>query len=176
MTLLESINSPADLRALQPDQLRTVADEIRTYILETMSRVGGHTGASLGAVELAVALHYAFDTPRDRFWLALDVSAFSLVAAARLADEIKALLRFTPQAPALDLNGARNSVRTGPRQLRRVALGGSGGTDDQLTAVNLGEHFESPGGKFRGARQPGLRDGGDPRHGRELAPFRLNTT
>src|SRR6187401_3703339 len=66
MTLLESINSPADLRALPPDQLRTVADEIRTYILETMSRVGGHTGASLGAVELAVALHYAFDTPHDR--------------------------------------------------------------------------------------------------------------
>src|SRR3954451_20022361 len=66
MTVLESINSPADLRALPPDQLRTVADEIRTYILETMSRVGGHTGASLGAVELAVALHYAFDTPQDR--------------------------------------------------------------------------------------------------------------
>src|SRR6185503_12876723 len=66
MTLLESINSPADLRTLSPDQLRTVADEIRAYILETMSRVGGHTGASLGAVELAVALHYAFDTPRDR--------------------------------------------------------------------------------------------------------------
>src|SRR5918999_5912171 len=66
MTLLESINSPADLRALSPDQLRTVSDEIRNYILETMSRVGGHTGASLGAVELAVALHYAFDTPTDR--------------------------------------------------------------------------------------------------------------
>jgi 1-deoxy-D-xylulose-5-phosphate synthase len=66
MSLLERINSPADLRRLQPDQLRTVADEIRTYILETMSRVGGHTGASLGAVELAVALHYAFETPKDR--------------------------------------------------------------------------------------------------------------
>jgi len=66
MSLLESINSPADLRSLGPDQLQTVADEIRTYILETMSRVGGHTGASLGAVELAVALHYAFETPRDR--------------------------------------------------------------------------------------------------------------
>src|SRR5713226_2127812 len=66
MSLLERINSPADLRRLQPDQLRTVADEIRAYILETMSRVGGHTGASLGAVELAVALHYAFATPKDR--------------------------------------------------------------------------------------------------------------
>jgi 1-deoxy-D-xylulose-5-phosphate synthase len=66
MKLLQNINSPADLRRLAPQQLQAVADEIRQYILETMSRVGGHTGASLGAVELAVALHYAFDTPRDR--------------------------------------------------------------------------------------------------------------
>ena len=66
MSLLQNINSPADLRLLRTEQLTTVADEIRQYILETMSRIGGHTGASLGAVELAVALHYAFDTPRDR--------------------------------------------------------------------------------------------------------------
>ena len=66
MTLLQSINSPADLRRLQLDQLQEVADEVRQFILETMSRVGGHTGASLGAVELAVALHYAFNTPEDR--------------------------------------------------------------------------------------------------------------
>ena len=66
MRLLQNINSPADLRGLRPEQLAEVADEIRQYILETMARVGGHTGASLGAVELAVALHYAFDTPRDR--------------------------------------------------------------------------------------------------------------
>src|SRR5688572_6660912 len=66
MKHLININSPADLRQLQPEQLHEVAAEIRQYILETMSRVGGHTGASLGAVELAVALHYAFETPRDR--------------------------------------------------------------------------------------------------------------
>src|SRR5256885_16559905 len=66
MKLLQDINSPADLRRLRPEQLQEVANEIRQYILETMSRIGGHTGASLGAVELAVALHYAFDTPRDR--------------------------------------------------------------------------------------------------------------
>src|SRR6266542_2102724 len=66
MALLDNINSPSDLRQLQIERLQEVADEIRQYILETMSRVGGHTGASLGAVELAVALHYAFDTPRDR--------------------------------------------------------------------------------------------------------------
>ena len=66
MSLLENINSSADLRRLSIDQLPDVADEIRQYILETMSRIGGHTGASLGAIELAVALHYAFDTPQDR--------------------------------------------------------------------------------------------------------------
>jgi 1-deoxy-D-xylulose-5-phosphate synthase len=66
MSLLETINSPEDLRRLRVDELQSVADEIRQHILETMSRVGGHTGASLGAVELAVALHYAFDTPHDR--------------------------------------------------------------------------------------------------------------
>src|SRR3954466_15226482 len=66
MKLLNKIDSPADLRRLRPEQLQPVADEVRQYILETMSRVGGHTGASLGAVELAVALPYAFDTPRDR--------------------------------------------------------------------------------------------------------------
>src|SRR5436190_13945033 len=66
MEILQQINLPADLRRLRPDQLPQVAEEIRQYILETMSRVGGHTGASLGAIELAVALHYAFDTPKDR--------------------------------------------------------------------------------------------------------------
>ncbi|MDQ3665678.1 MAG: 1-deoxy-D-xylulose-5-phosphate synthase [Acidobacteriota bacterium] len=66
MSLLEKINATADLRRLPLEQLETVADEIRQYILETMARIGGHTGASLGAIELAVALHYAFDTPRDR--------------------------------------------------------------------------------------------------------------
>ncbi|HEY0080529.1 MAG TPA: 1-deoxy-D-xylulose-5-phosphate synthase [Pyrinomonadaceae bacterium] len=66
MKLLQNINSPDDLRRLRLEQLPEVAGDIRQYIIETMSRVGGHTGASLGAVELAVALHYAFETPRDR--------------------------------------------------------------------------------------------------------------
>src|SRR5260221_12323499 len=66
MSQLEKINSPEDLRRLRLDDLQGVAEEVRQHILETMSRVGGHTGASLGAVELAVALHYAFDTPHDR--------------------------------------------------------------------------------------------------------------
>ncbi|MCA1614029.1 MAG: 1-deoxy-D-xylulose-5-phosphate synthase, partial [Acidobacteria bacterium] len=66
MKLLQHIDSPADLRRLGPEQLPEVAAEIRAYIIETCARIGGHTGASLGAVELAVALHYAFETPKDR--------------------------------------------------------------------------------------------------------------
>ncbi|CAN5733299.1 1-deoxy-D-xylulose-5-phosphate synthase [soil metagenome] len=66
MRFLSEINSPADLRQLKVDDLQEVADEVRQYIIDTCSRVGGHTGASLGAVELAVAMHYVFDTPNDR--------------------------------------------------------------------------------------------------------------
>lgn len=66
MRFLSEIDSPADLRQLKVEDLQEVADEVRQFIIETCSRVGGHTGASLGAVELAVAMHYVFDTPRDR--------------------------------------------------------------------------------------------------------------
>ena len=66
MRFLSEINSPADLRQLRLEDLQEVADEVRQFIIDTCSRVGGHTGASLGAVELAVAMHYVFDTPRDR--------------------------------------------------------------------------------------------------------------
>src|ERR671916_1152307 len=66
MRFLSEINSPADLRQLRVEDLQEVADEVRQFMLETCSRVGGHTGASLGAVELAVAMHYVFDTPSDK--------------------------------------------------------------------------------------------------------------
>ena len=64
--LLQRIESPADVRALPRARLPELADEIRAFILETVFRVGGHLSANLGAVELAVALHRAYDTPRDR--------------------------------------------------------------------------------------------------------------
>src|ERR1044072_3737663 len=66
MKYLPFIDSPEDLRKLPLDKIQTVADEVRQFILETTWRVGGHTGASLGAVELAVAMHYAFNPPADR--------------------------------------------------------------------------------------------------------------
>ena len=63
---LEKINSPSDLRALPPEDLDKVAAEIREEILDVVSANGGHLGASLGTVELILALHYVFDTPREK--------------------------------------------------------------------------------------------------------------
>jgi 1-deoxy-D-xylulose-5-phosphate synthase len=64
--LLYSIDTPADLRQLNPEQLKQVADELRTETISTVAVTGGHLGASLGVIELTVALHYVFDTPRDK--------------------------------------------------------------------------------------------------------------
>ncbi len=64
--LLDSIPKPADLRKLTESQLRTVADELRAEMIDAVSVTGGHFGAGLGVVELTVALHYVFETPRDR--------------------------------------------------------------------------------------------------------------
>jgi 1-deoxy-D-xylulose-5-phosphate synthase len=65
-SLLDTIRYPADLRRLRPEKLRTVADELRNETIAAVSVTGGHLGAGLGVVELTVALHYVFDTPRDR--------------------------------------------------------------------------------------------------------------
>lgn len=64
--LLKSINFPEDLRKLKDDQLKQVCDELRQFIIDIVSVNGGHFGASLGVVELTVALHYAFNTPYDQ--------------------------------------------------------------------------------------------------------------
>ena len=65
-TLLESINSPADIKRLDMDQLRTLCHEIRQYMIECCAVNPGHLGPSLGAVELIVGLHYVFDAPDDK--------------------------------------------------------------------------------------------------------------
>jgi 1-deoxy-D-xylulose-5-phosphate synthase len=64
--LLKTIDDPAQLRALERRQLRQLADELRAYVLESVSRTGGHLSSNLGTVELTIALHYVFDTPQDR--------------------------------------------------------------------------------------------------------------
>ena len=64
--LLETINDPADLRRLPRAQLQTLAAELRSYVLDSVSETGGHLSSNLGTVELTVALHYVFNAPHDR--------------------------------------------------------------------------------------------------------------
>jgi 1-deoxy-D-xylulose-5-phosphate synthase len=64
--LLDSIHGPQDLRDLSPDELRLLAAEIRDFLVEKVARTGGHLGPNLGVVELTLALHRVFDSPRDR--------------------------------------------------------------------------------------------------------------
>ncbi|MFV1851385.1 MAG: 1-deoxy-D-xylulose-5-phosphate synthase [Thalassospira sp.] len=64
--LLDTINTPDELRKLQPAQMKQVADELRAEVIDAVSVTGGHLGAGLGVVELTVAIHYLFDTPYDR--------------------------------------------------------------------------------------------------------------
>ncbi len=63
---LDNIDNPSDLRILSTNDLDNVSEELRHFLIDTVSQCGGHFGASLGAVELTVALHYSFDTPKDR--------------------------------------------------------------------------------------------------------------
>ena len=64
--MLDSIKEPRDLKNLSAEQLRELADELRSETINAVASTGGHLGAGLGVVELTVALHYVFDTPADR--------------------------------------------------------------------------------------------------------------
>ncbi|TMH46145.1 MAG: 1-deoxy-D-xylulose-5-phosphate synthase [Betaproteobacteria bacterium] len=64
--LLKTIDDPSQLRTLERRQLRQLADELRAFVLESVSKTGGHLSSNLGTIELTIALHYVFDTPEDR--------------------------------------------------------------------------------------------------------------
>src|SRR5919198_995793 len=64
--LLKTIDDPSQLRTLERKQLRQLADELRAFVLESVSKTGGHLSSNLGTVELTIALHYVFETPEDR--------------------------------------------------------------------------------------------------------------
>src|SRR5208337_2177241 len=76
-TLLDSINFPADVKRLNPAQLTELAQEIRDFLIQTLSKTGGHLGPNLGVVELTLALHAVFNTPDDK--ILFDVSHQSYI-------------------------------------------------------------------------------------------------
>ena len=70
--ILDQINFPSDLKKFKKDKLQQISKELREELIDVVSETGGHLGAGLGVVELTVALHYVFDTPKDK--LVWDVS------------------------------------------------------------------------------------------------------
>jgi 1-deoxy-D-xylulose-5-phosphate synthase len=89
--ILDSIHSPADLRRLDEKQLRQVADELRAETISAVAVTGGHLGAGLGVVELTVALHYLFDTPRDRLIWDVGHQAYPHKILTSRRDQIRTL-------------------------------------------------------------------------------------
>ena len=70
--LIKQINFPSDLKKFKKENLKQISDELRDELIDVVSETGGHLGAGLGVVELTIALHYVFDTPKDK--LVWDVS------------------------------------------------------------------------------------------------------
>ena len=97
--LLSRIDSPADLRRLPEKELRAVADEVRAYLIETVSGIGGHFAAGLGTVELTVALHYIYNTPDDRILWDVGHQAYPHKVLTGRRDQLHTIRKFGGLAP-----------------------------------------------------------------------------
>jgi 1-deoxy-D-xylulose-5-phosphate synthase len=91
MSILDRIYSPADLKPMTRDELRAVSEEMRARLIEVCSRTGGHIGAGLGVVELTVALHAVFDTPRDKIVWDVGHQGYPHKALTGRADRLETL-------------------------------------------------------------------------------------
>ncbi len=127
--LLDQIDGPAALRRLDPEALPQLARELRAFVLTSVAQTGGHLSSNLGTIELTIALHYAFDTPRDRIvWdVGHQTYAHKILTGRRAADESAADGRGAVGLPAqagerirhlrhrplvdVDLGGARHGDR-----------------------------------------------------------------
>jgi len=92
--LLDKISSPGDLKTLSLDDLAKLANEIRAYILEVVSKNGGHLSSNLGAVELTLALHYVFDAPRDKIIWDVGHQSYAHKIITGRRDRFRALRQF----------------------------------------------------------------------------------
>ena len=167
--LLDQIHTPDDLRRLEESQLRQVADELRTETIDAVAVTGGHLGAGLGVVELTVALHYLFDTPRDRIVWDVGHQAYPHKILTGRRDRIRTLRMgnglsgFTKRAESeYDPFGAAHSSTSISSALgMAVARDLSGGKNNVVAVIGDGAHD----------RRHGLR-GDEQRRRDELAPDR----
>ena len=168
-TLLESIESPADLRHINARHLQQVADELRAETINAVAVTGGHLGASLGVVELTVALHYVFDTPKDKLIWDVGHQAYPHKILTGRRDRIRTLRSggglsgFNKRSESeYDCFGAAHSstsISAGlgmavARDLARQQAADGEGASTLITAVVTGAHDDADA---RAVARPGRR-------------------
>jgi 1-deoxy-D-xylulose-5-phosphate synthase len=149
--LLDTVSSPADVRKLPPGQLRQLADELRAETIDAVSQTGGHLGAGLGVVELTVALHYVFDTPRDVLIWDVGHQAYPHKILTGRRDRIRTLRQggglsgFTKRAESeYDPFGAAHAATSISAALGFCAARDRDGRDNKVVAV-IGDGAMSAG-------------------------------
>ena len=162
--LLDTIKSPADLRHLNERQLRQVADELRAETISAVAVTGGHLGAGLGVVELTVALHHVFDTPRDRLIWDVGHQAYPHKILTARRDKIRTLRQggglsgFTKRAESeYDCFGAAHSSTSISAGLGMAVARDLAGQTHNVVAV-IGDGAMSAGMAYEAMNNAGAMD------------------
>ncbi|MPZ38038.1 MAG: 1-deoxy-D-xylulose-5-phosphate synthase [Rhizobiales bacterium] len=162
--LLDTIKSPADLRHLNDRQLRQVADELRAETISAVAVTGGHLGAGLGVVELTVALHHVFDTPRDRLIWDVGHQAYPHKILTSRRDKIRTLRQggglsgFTKRAESeYDCFGAAHSSTSISAGLGMAVARNLSGLSHNVVAV-IGDGAMSAGMAYEAMNNAGAMD------------------
>jgi len=159
--ILDTINSPADLRQVSEVDLPKLADELRETIIETVSKTGGHLAPSLGVVDLTVALHYAFDTPKDKIIWDVGHQAYAHKLLTGRRERFKTLRQYggisgfpkREESPYDNFNVGHASTSISAA-LGMVAARDIKGEDFRVVAV-IGDGSISAGLAFEGLNQAG---------------------
>ena len=161
---MDTVGDPADIRDFSPEQLSTLADELRTEIVDAVSITGGHLGAGLGVVELTVALHHVFETPRDRLVWDVGHQAYPHKVLTGRRDRIRTLRQqdglsgFTNRAESVyDPFGAAHSSTSISAALGMAVARDLTGGSNHVVAV-IGDGAMSAGMAYEAMNNAGSRD------------------
>jgi 1-deoxy-D-xylulose-5-phosphate synthase len=160
--LLNNIEKPQDLHGLSEEQLQQVADEVRSYIIDTVGEIGGHFGANLGSVEIAVALHSLLDSPRDKILWDVGHQAYPHKILTGRRDQLPTIRKYEGLAPFCsifesehDIMGAGHaSTAIGYAVGLKEAMRRGHGPDGNVVAV-VGDGAMTGGVAFEAVTQAG---------------------
>ncbi len=163
--LLDTIKFPSDLRQLEIDQLQQVVDELRDELIDAVSVTGGHLGAGLGVVELTVALHYLFDTPKDRIIWDVGHQAYPHKILTGRRDRIRTLRQpgglsgFTKRSESeYDIFGAGHSSTSISAGLGMAVARDLAGNDGRHVIAVIGDGAMSAGMAYEAMNNAGAMD------------------